>query len=123
MIIDHIGIAVSNPEASKAFFSKALAPLDIALVMETHGWIGFGRNGKPDFWFGGGAEAQRPMHLAFKADTREQVRTFYEAALAAGAVDNGPPGLRSHYHSNYYGAFVIGPDGHNIEAVCHEPEA
>lgn len=123
MIIDHIGIAVSNPEASKAFFRKALAPLDIAPVMETHGWIGFGRDGKPDFWFGGGAEAQRPMHLAFKADTREQVRKFYEAALAAGAVDNGPPGLRLHYHSNYYGAFVIGPDGHNIEAVCHAPEA
>lgn len=123
MIIDHFGIAVSNTEQAKTFYSRALQPLGIGLVLETHGWVGFGRDGKPEFWFGQGAEVQRPMHIAFRAATREQVRQFYAAAIAAGAQDNGPPGLRPHYHANYYGAFVIGPDGHNVEAVCHEAEA
>lgn len=119
MILDHIGITVSNTETSKAFFTAALAPLGITLIMETHGWVGFGRNGKPDFWFGAGGEVQRPMHLAFAARSRDEVREFYSAALAAGAKDNGQPGPRPQYHANYYGAFVIGPDGHNVEAVCH----
>lgn len=123
MILDHIGFAVSNYDASKAFFSRALSPLGIALVTETHGWAGFGSNGKPELWFGSGQEPQRPMHLAFLAASRKQVREFYAAALEAGAKDNGPPGLRPHYHPNYYGAFVIGPDGHNVEAVCHATEA
>jgi len=123
MIIDHFGISVSNSEVSKAFYSVALAPLGISQLMDTHGWAGYGRDGKPEFWFGVGAEAQRPMHIAFLASSREQVRQFYAAAIAAGAKDNGPPGLRPHYHPNYYGAFVIGPDGHNVEAVCHQAEA
>jgi catechol 2,3-dioxygenase-like lactoylglutathione lyase family enzyme len=121
MILDHMGLTVSDADASKAFFTAALKPLRIALVTETHGWMGFGRDGRPQFWFGGGAQVQHPMHLAFAAENREQVRAFHAAALAAGAQDNGPPGLRAHYHPHYYGAFVIGPDGHNIEAVCHAP--
>lgn len=122
MILDHVGITVSDYARSKAFFLKALAPLRIGLVMETHGFAGFGRDGKPEFWFGEGAEIQRPMHVAFAAENREQVRAFYHAALAAGGKDNGAPGVRAMYHANYYGAFVIGPDGHNVEAVCHRPE-
>ena len=123
MIIDHIGLAVSDYEKSKQFFSRALAPLGIQLVMEIEGWAGFGKGGKPEFWFGTHTQVQQPMHLAFVAENRQHVRAFYEAALGAGGTDNGPPGIREIYHPNYYGAFVIGPDGHNIEAVCHAPEA
>lgn len=121
MIIDHVGLAVSNYERSKTFFSQALAPLGIEVVMEIQGWAGLGRAGKPEFWFGQHVAPQRPMHIAFAAQTREQVRAFHEAGLRAGGRDNGPPGIREVYHPNYYGAFVIGPDGHNIEAVCHSP--
>jgi len=122
MIIDHIGLAVSNYELSREFFCRALAPLGIELIAEVHGWAGLGKSGKPEFWLGTHTQAAQSMHIAFLADSREQVRAFYAAALAAGATDNGPPGIRAHYHSNYYGAFVIGPDGHNVEAVCHRPE-
>ena len=122
MIIDHIGIAVSDYGKSKDFYSKALAPLGIELIMEVQGWAGFGKKGKPEFWFGAGEQAQSPMHIAFSSDTREAVDQFYAAALSAGAKDNGKPGIREIYHPNYYGAFVIGPDGHNIEAVCHKEE-
>jgi catechol 2,3-dioxygenase-like lactoylglutathione lyase family enzyme len=121
MILDHIGLSIANYAISKRFYLAALAPLQIGLVMEVEGWAGLGRDGKPEFWFGERGEPQRPMHIAFRADDRAQVRAFYEAALAAGARDNGPPGPRF-YHPNYYGAFVIDPDGHNIEAVCHAPE-
>ncbi len=121
MIIDHMGIAVSDYEEAKAFYTKALAPLGIELIMEVQGWAGLGRSGKPEFWFGKHSEPQKPMHIAFSADSRDQVDRFYEAALAAGGKDNGAPGIREIYHPNYYGAFVIGPDGHNIEAVCHAP--
>lgn len=121
-MIDHLGISVSDYDRSKTFFLKALAPLGVSLITEVMGWAGLGKNGKPDFWFGTHSEVQRPMHIAFTADSREQVRQFYAAALEAGATDNGPPGIRAHYHTNYYGAFVIAPDGHNIEAVCHRPE-
>lgn len=122
MIIDHIGFVVSDYEKSRAFYSSALAPLGILLVMEVEGWAGFGRQQKPEFWFGPHGEAHKPMHIAFAAQNREMVRQFYEAALAAGGKDNGPPGIREIYHPNYYGAFVFDPDGHNIEAVCHTPE-
>lgn len=122
MIIDHIGLAVSDYENSKEFFCKALAPLGIELVIEIQGWAGLGKNGKPEFWFGTHSKFQNPMHIAFVADTRAQVRKFYEEALKAGAKDNGAPGIREIYHPHYYGAFVIGPDGHNIEAVCHQQE-
>jgi len=121
MIIDHIGLAVSDYERSLQFFKKALAPLGIELVMEVEGWAGLGRGGKPEFWFGTHTGAQQPMHIAFAAQSREQVRAFYAAALAAGGKDNGPPGIREIYHPNYYAAFVISPDGHNIEAVSHTP--
>ena len=119
MIIDHIGLAVSDYDKSKTFFTRALAPLGITLVMEVEGWAGLGRAGKAEFWFGTHTQPQAPMHIAFVAQNREQVRAFYAAALAAGGKDNGAPGIREVYHPNYYGAFVIGPDGHNIEAVSH----
>ena len=122
MIIDHIGIAISDYDQSKEFYTKVLAPLDIKLVAEDQGWAGFGKNGKPDFWFGTDKKTQSPMHIAFIAESREKVNQFYEAAIAAGAKDNGKPGIRAIYHSDYYSAFVIDPDGHNIEAVCHREE-
>lgn len=122
MIIDHIGMAVSDGEKSQTFYTAALAPLGIELVKEVQGWVGLGRHGKPEFWFGEGGPAQRPMHIAFSAENRQQVRDFYAAAIAAGGKDNGEPGIREMYHPNYYGAFVLDPDGHNIEAVCHLPE-
>jgi len=122
MIIDHIGFGVSDAEKSIEFYSKALAPLGIEKIMEFEGWTGFGKNGKPEFWFGKGDSPQAPMHIAFSADSREQVDQFYEAALAAGGKDNGAPGIREIYHPNYYGAFVFDPDGHNTEAVCHKSE-
>ncbi len=118
-IIDHIGLSASDYEASKEFFSKALAPLGITLVGEFEGAGGFGRDGKPEFWLGVGNLAPSPMHIAFSTESREQVDAFYKAALEAGGKDNGAPGVREIYHPNYYGAFVLDPDGNNIEAVCH----
>jgi len=127
-MLDHIGIGISNFARSKVFYEKALAPLGIGLVMEVtaeqtgdHPAAGFGSHGKPYFWFGVGEGIAR-THVAFTAKTRAGVDAFYKAAMAAGGTDNGAPGLRPHYHENYYGAFVLDPDGHNIEAVCHMPE-
>jgi catechol 2,3-dioxygenase-like lactoylglutathione lyase family enzyme len=122
MILDHIGFNVSDFAASKDFYLRALAPLRIGVAAEGQGWAMLGRNGKAAFWFGSFGSSPGPIHIAFAAESREQVRQFYEAALAAGGKDNGAPGLRE-YHANYYGAFVIGPDGHNVEAVCHTREA
>jgi len=122
MTIDHIMLSVSDVEKSKTFYHQALSPLGITQAMEMHGWFAYGKGGRPVFWFGQGRMAQHPMHIAFVADNRQQVDAFYQAALAAGGRDNGPPGLREQYHPNYYGAFVFDPDGHNIEAVCHAPE-
>ncbi len=122
-MFDHIGIGASNLEASKTFFLQALAPLGVATVMEVPGAVGLGRGRKPSLWLGATAEKCAPMHLAFTAENRSQVEEFYRRALTAGGKDNGPPGVRPHYHANYYAAFVIGPDGHNVEAVCHAPEA
>jgi catechol 2,3-dioxygenase-like lactoylglutathione lyase family enzyme len=126
-MLDHIGIGVSDFARAKAFYDKALAPLGIKLVMEVtveqtgdHAAAGYGSGGKPYFWFGGGAEIAR-AHVAFATADRAAVDAFYEAALAGGGKDNGAPGLRPHYHKDYYGAFVLDPDGHNIEAVCHLP--
>jgi catechol 2,3-dioxygenase-like lactoylglutathione lyase family enzyme len=123
MIIDHIVLAVSDYERSKEFFAKALAPLGIVLITEIQGWAGFGRDRKPEFWFSAQPPVQLPMHIAFVAENRQQVRAFHRAALDAGATDHGGPGIRAIYHPHYYGAFVIGPDRHNIEAVCHRPES
>lgn len=121
-MIDHIGIDVQNYEKSKAFYADALAPLGYELIMEVQGRAGFGAGGKPDFWFQGVKQTTPNIHVAFRADNRAKVRAFYEAALKAGGKDNGPPGIREIYHPNYYGAFVYDLDGHNIEAVCHNPE-
>ena len=127
-IIDHISVNCSNYEASKAFYQKALAPLGVTLLMEFGKAAGFGLQGKPEFWLGEGAltfqtEAQAknisPIHVCFTAPDRAAVDAFYKAALEAGGRDNGAPGLRAIYHPNYYGAFIIDPDGHNIEAVFH----
>ena len=126
-MLDHIGVTVRDYEASKAFYVKALAPLGIGVVMEltaeeTGGYVGvgIGSGGKPYFWVSPG-DPRGPSHLAFTADRRAQVDEFHRAALAAGAKDNGAPGLRPHYHASYYGAFVIDPNGINLEAVCHRP--
>lgn len=121
-MIDHIGLAIADFERSKKFYSLCLAPLEMELIAEVEGWVGYGRNGKADFWFGPDASAQLPMHIAFSARNRSAVDRFYQAALAAGGGDNGAPGIRKSYHPDYYGAFVIDPDGHNIEAVCHQAE-
>ena len=128
-MIDHIGFSVSNYARSKAFYTLALAPLGYTLIMEvgpdqTEGGnaaAGFGAGGKPDFWIGSEGGTNRPRHVAIAAKDRAAVDAFYSAALAAGGKDNGAPGLRPHYHPNYYGAFVLDPDGHNVEAVCHAP--
>ena len=128
-MIDHIGFPVSDYARSKAFYAKALAPLGYELVMEIDAKLteagapaaGFGSGGKPDFWIGGDGGLNKQLHVAIRAKDRATVDAFYKAALAAGGRDNGAPGIRAHYHPDYYGAFVLGPDGHNIEAVCHTP--
>lgn len=122
-MFDHIGIGASNLEASKAFFVEALVPLGVTVAMEVPDAVGLGRDRKPSFWIGTTEEKCSALHLAFVAENRRQVDDFYRRALAAGGKDNGPPGLRPNYHANYYAAFVIGPDGHNVEVVCHKPEA
>ena len=118
-MIDHMGLAVTDLDASVAFYTRALAPLGYAVVLRFPQVVGFGVAGKPDFWIATGKPTDK-LHVAFRATGRGQVRAFYQAALAAGARDNGPPGIREIYHPNYYGAFVHDPDGHNIEAVCHD---
>jgi catechol 2,3-dioxygenase-like lactoylglutathione lyase family enzyme len=123
-VIDHLGISVKDYAKSKAFYLSALSPLGIGVVMEVTDAdgqaLGLGAEGKPFFWV-----SEAPLggttHLAFAAKTRAQVDAFYAAALKAGAGDNGHPGIRPHYHPNYYGAFVIDPNGINLEAVCHTP--
>jgi catechol 2,3-dioxygenase-like lactoylglutathione lyase family enzyme len=126
-MIDHTGLAMSDPERSRLFYERALAPLGYSVLMEvpkeyTGGAValGFGVAPKADFWLHEGTPQTPRLHVAFRADNRTQVDAFYRAALAAGGKDNGPPGLRPHYHANYYGAFVLDPDGHNIEVVCHD---
>lgn len=127
-MIDHIGIAATQFERSRAFYVQALAPIGYTLVMEvtaaqTGGaaHAGFGIAPKPDFWISDSPVVQHGVHVAFRAESRAQVDAFYQAALAAGGQDNGPPGIRPHYHPHYYAAFVRDPDGHNIEVVCHTP--
>jgi catechol 2,3-dioxygenase-like lactoylglutathione lyase family enzyme len=118
-MLDHVGIPVSDFERSKRFYEEALSPLGYELIMEPrHGAAGLGRSGKPDFWIGQG-EPGHPVHVAFAAADRASVKAFHEAAVAAGGRDNGRPGLRPEYHPSYYGAFVLDPDGNNVEAVCH----
>ncbi len=123
--LDHVGLQVSDYARAKAFYSQALEPLSIKLLMEfpseSGGVAGFGRC-KPEFWIAAAGNSTSPFHIAFRAVNRAEVDAFYKAAMAAGAKDNGAPGLRPQYHPDYYGAFVLDPDGHNVEAVCHYPE-
>jgi catechol 2,3-dioxygenase-like lactoylglutathione lyase family enzyme len=129
-MLDHISLNVSDYARSKAFYEKVLASLGVKPLMEFGQACGFGRDQKPDFWIGKGPtsfqQAEQlapitPVHIAFSARSRAEVDAFYQAALAAGAKDFGAPGVRPQYHPNYYGAFVLDPDGHNIEAVIHGP--
>ncbi|NYT39985.1 VOC family protein [Sphingomonas sp. R-74633] len=128
-MLDHVGFAVSDANASKRFYEAALAPLGITLLMtvpaEENGSggtaYGFGKDDNPFFWVGDNERVGEGTHVAFRADTRGQVDAFHKAALAAGGRDNGGPGLRPNYGPNYYAAFVYDPDGLNIEAVCHAP--
>jgi len=124
-MFDHVKFGVSDYAASKAFFLKALEPLGVAVVAEgapTYG-VELSSKGHASLCLYQSNEKPAPLHLAFVADTRRQVDAFHRAALEAGGRDNGAPGLRPQYHASYYAAFVIGPDGHNVEAVCHEPDA
>jgi catechol 2,3-dioxygenase-like lactoylglutathione lyase family enzyme len=122
-VFDHVVFGVSDYAASKAFYLQALAQLGAAVVLEGPLGLEISADGKTSLCIGPSDEKPAHLHLAFRAENRQQVEAFYRAALAAGGKDNGAPGLRPEYHANYYAAFVIGPDGHNIEAVCHEPEA
>ena len=127
-MIDHTGFNVSDPAVSRRFYDAALAPLGYAVLREipkeyTGGKVvlGYGVAPKPDFWIAEGAVNTPRLHIAFRANNRAEVDAFYQAAIAAGGKDNGPPGLRPHYHPAYYGAFVFDPDGHNVEVVFHGP--
>lgn len=125
-MIDHFDVTVSDLARSEAFYSKALAPLGVDLVYRNENnasggqTIGYSTNLNPTFCMRSGKRATSPVHIAFAAATRAAVNEFHEAALAAGGRDNGCPGLRSYYAKNYYSAFVMDPDGHNVEAVCRE---
>jgi catechol 2,3-dioxygenase-like lactoylglutathione lyase family enzyme len=119
VILDHVVINVSDLERSRRFYAAALAPLGVSELMSRPGTAGFGIRGKPEFWLRE-RELADPVHVAFATD-RATVDAFHAAAIAAGATDNGGPGVREIYHPAYYGAFVLDPDGHNIEAVCHRP--
>jgi catechol 2,3-dioxygenase-like lactoylglutathione lyase family enzyme len=122
-MLDHVTIGVSDVEQSKGFYDRALRPLGIArLYAEGEGFAGYGIGRKAFFWIGRKDIPQTGAHIAFIAQDRAAVDGFYREAIAAGGRDNGKPGLRPNYHPNYYGAFVLDPDGHNIEAVCHAPQ-
>jgi catechol 2,3-dioxygenase-like lactoylglutathione lyase family enzyme len=136
-MLDHVSIRVADYDGSKAFYEAALAPLGYTLAMETASGAGFRRGHIPSFWIKQGRSASvaggvgpnaltgcggAAVHIAFAGADRDTVDAFYRAALAAGGKDNGPPSLHPEYHSNYYGAFVLDPDGYNIEAVCHGAE-
>src|SRR4030095_8873183 len=134
VMIDHTGVVVSDFETSKKFYSTALGSIAFVLLKEFPAAVtggtdvaGFGspessaQGLSPEFWLARGAPGAVPIHVAFRVAKRSLVDAFHKAALAAGGRDNGAPGLRTHYHPDYYGAFVLDPDGHNIEAVCREP--
>ena len=127
--VDHTSLSVFDFAKAKAFYTAALKPLGITLLMEFPKAVtgnvdvaGLGSNGKPFFWLADAGKTSPRIHIAFVANTRAEVDAFYKAAIAAGGKDNGAPGLRTMYHPSYYGAFVLDADGHNVEAVCHKPE-
>jgi len=121
-MIDHLTLKVRDLARSKAVFAAALAPLGYQILMEFPGMVGLGADNKPDLWLSQDPQNSRPTHLAFTAPNRKAVDAFHVAALAAGAKDNGRPGIRADYHPTYYAAFVLDENGHNIEAVVHRPE-
>jgi len=128
-MLDHISFPISNFERSLAFYTAAFAPLGITAMVKGnkqntggHEEAGFGSEGRPYFWIRDGEALKGCLHVAFVAKDRKSVDAFYAAAMKAGGRDNGPPGIRAHYHPDYYGAFVLDPDGHNIEAVCRKPQ-
>ena len=128
-MLDHLTLIVSDFDRSLAFYEAALAPLGYGVVvMFTREQIpslpvertcGLGANGKPSLWLRPADQGVVPTHLALVAQDRAAVDAFHAAALSAGGTDHGSPGVRAHYHPNYYGAFVLDPDGYNLEAVCH----
>jgi catechol 2,3-dioxygenase-like lactoylglutathione lyase family enzyme len=127
-MIDHIGVGVADMDRAKAFYISALQPIGISVLMEVSAeqtgadaHAGFGAGGKAFFWIGTGSKPKGGTHIAFAVETRAEVDAFHRAAIAAGGRDNGAPGLRPEYHPHYYGAFVLDPDGNNVEAVCHKP--
>jgi catechol 2,3-dioxygenase-like lactoylglutathione lyase family enzyme len=123
-VIDHVIVGTDDFAASKAFYQRALEPLGMSVVMQFGQGCGFGKEGKPWFWVTDRpAPGEGSLHVAFTAPDRATVDAFHREALAAGGTDNGPPGLREHYHPTYYAAFVLDPDGNNIEAVSHRREA
>jgi len=119
-MIDHVNIGVSSLAASQAFYERALAPLGYLVLMQRPYGVGFGREGKPDFWISD-RPVSGPLHVGFAAPDHAAVAAFHREALAAGGRDNGAPGPRPEYHPYYYGAFVLDPDGNNVEAVAHGP--
>jgi catechol 2,3-dioxygenase-like lactoylglutathione lyase family enzyme len=122
-MLDHVSLKVGDYARAQAFYDQALKPLGVTRQMgDGQFFAGYGVPGNPFFWIGLGGTPNLGAHVAFSAEDRATVDAFYAAAVAAGGRDNGAPGLRPQYHPNYYGAFVLDPDGHNIEAVCHEPE-
>jgi catechol 2,3-dioxygenase-like lactoylglutathione lyase family enzyme len=122
-MLDHVTIGVSDLDQATRFYDRALQPLGIVrLYAEAERFAGYGVRPKAFFWIGSRAAIKTGAHIAFAATDRATVDRFHEMAIAAGGRDNGEPGLRPHYHANYYGAFVLDPDGHNIEAVCHAPQ-
>lgn len=120
-MLDHVGLNVNDYATSRRFYEQALAPLGYEVVMADDAWkgAGFGRDGKPFFWIVQRDPVGTGTHVAFHCTDRATVDAFHAAALAAGGADNGGPGVREHYHPTYYGAFVLDPDGNNVEAVCH----
>lgn len=120
-MIDHIVLHVADLERSRRFYAAALAPLGGEELRAFPEGVGFGTRGVPAFWIAAREPRHEGVHVAFSCATRAQVDAFHAAALAAGGRDHGPPGVRAHYHPNYYGAFVLDPDGNNVEAVCHAP--
>lgn len=129
MLIDHIEIPATDPEAARRFYEAALAPLGVACVLSIPAnrsasetpRHGLGRDGYPCLWLHGGAAVPGGLHIAFAATDRTAVDAFHEAALAAGGRDNGAPGVRTRYHPTYYAAYVLDPDGNNVEVVCQAP--
>lgn len=121
-MIDHVVLNVSNLDASRRFYEAALAPLGLAVIAEFPEGVGFGSGSKPEFWIALREPVNIGVHVAFASEERQSVHAFHEKALEAGGIDHGAPGLRELYHPHYYGAFVLDPDGNNIEAVCHRPQ-